>query len=351
VNYEAGKGTQAFYSSNYRLAAPTDLKIIESQNFAITGKSGQGDPGKESLESPNFGSEKKPFLFNAEKESNVYESSAKGSKISGHKLEKRTNDRNPTQAYEENVGKGKIAELEEAKQENPEGRNLKRPAESDKFPENTELFTQPDSPNNRNLRRKKGVEQEVPMFEENEEIRYPGFIADYFFSAVFYYHENYSRFSRCAQGVCSFLLQTILIGVILSGMGNSYAEDKGRSFGTLLGNLMFQDVAVAFSMVIVSNLLLGALLCLFFRRPPVVSGSEEVRGSRKKEFFGLFIMLLIIFGTVIAVALLEMSMDHMFSVLWVICLFIGFLFDFFCIQLIKVLVFNYFSPGLILPVS
>ena len=354
---KAEPNPRAGYTSAPRLSGLTELKSedLPSSQAKPTGRFGSGSKPAEAfrspLESPAHGDfEKKPFLSSVESQEklNILKQDDYNDEVKGHSS-KRSNDRYPTQAYEERLFKG-TQHLEEAKQENL-GSDLNSGKEAGRYPENTELFTQPDSPNHRHLiRRKKADNQEVPMFEEPEDIRYPGFIADYYFSAPLFYHENYSRFGRCAQGVCAFLMQTILIGLIISGMGTSYAQDKGKSFDSILQNLLFQDVAVAFSMVIVSNLFMGALLCLFYKRPSVIAGSEEVKYDRRKEFIGLVFILLIIFGTVIGVGLLELTMDHYFSMLWVICLFIGFVFDFFFVQMIKVLVYNYFSPYLILPI-
>lgn len=235
---------------------------------------------------------------------------------------------------------------------------LQKPIEEEKIAENTELFTQPDSPKGRmQFRRKKHDDQEIPNIEERQELRYVAWIANYFFSAIMLYHENYTRFSRCCQGVCSFLLQAIFIGLIISGLGSSYGEDKGNTIDSQVSNLIFQDIAIAFSMVIVTNLIVGAMLCLFFRRTKVqqyYSDGDKLRidkNNKLRERIGIAFVLMIIIGTIIGVGFLEMSMLSTGSMLWVICLFIAFIFDFFVVQILKMVIYNYFWPGLILPVS
>lgn len=232
-------------------------------------------------------------------------------------------------------------------------RSLPKPLEEEKF-EMTELFTQPDSTTNR-FRKQKHAEQEVMHIDDEQPRPYPGWIADYFFSAILFYHSNYSRFSRCAQGVCSFFLQTIFIGIIISQMGNAYADDKGGSLETIIKNLVFQDVAISFCMVILANALMGMLLCCFFNMKTVnqfLTETERNAILRKNivmSRIGTGVVILIIIGTVIGVALIEREMTAAGSLLWVACLFIAFLFDFFLIQILKVLIFTYSFTGLILP--
>ena len=348
-------------NENYKKKIEIDQKTA---NFNYSGKS--GIPGliqyhegniasmRSPLESPeNQEFERKAFMHHDEK--GLHEGDIVEEDLSDRKY----TDKRPTQPYEDKNSNKKIFNFEDHEEsKEPQlgiklgeyGKGYLNPQIDEKNPEKTELFTQPDSPHTRHMiRRKKGADQEAPVFDDDTPVVYPSFIADYYFSAILFYHENYSRFSRCAQGVCSFFLQTILIGLIVDGMGGTYADDKGQSLESQVSGLLFQDVAISFSMVIVSNFIVGMMICVFFRRPKIVPGMEETYRNRKKEFIGLVIIIVIIFGTVIGVGLLEMSMRYTMSMLWLICLFVAFIFDFFLIQILKVLVYNYFSPGFILP--
>jgi hypothetical protein len=227
--------------------------------------------------------------------------------------------------------------------------------EEEKF-ENTELFTAPNSPRGANqFRRKKHEDQEIPNMLQMEERNYSPWVADYFFSAVLYYHEVFSRVARCTQGVASFLMQVLFIGLVLSGMGDQYAEDKGRRFDVKVANLEFQDVAVGFSMVILCNFFTSLLLVFIFRKvliSPYTFDSERnefIKKNKKIEMVGLMVFSLIILGSVIGTGILEMMMVRDQSVLWVIILFIAFVIDFFLIQILKIAVYHYLTPGLILP--
>ena len=233
-----------------------------------------------------------------------------------------------------------------------------KPLEEEKITENTELFTQPDLPRGQSqFRRKKYENQEVINIEEEAPRRYTGWIADYYFSAVLFYHVNYSRFARCCQGVCSFFLQTILIGIIINGMGTKYADDKGSDLDSQAKNIVFQDVAISFSMVIISNLLVGMMLCCLLMKRTVNQflSENERRSIEKRNMWrsriGFGIAVIIIVGTVVGVGIIEMKMKPTGSLLWVICLFIAFIIDFFLVQILKVLVYGYYAPGFILPIS
>ena len=233
---------------------------------------------------------------------------------------------------------------------------LETPKEDEKYGENTNLFTMPESPRQMtHFRRKKHEDQEIQNFEEEPYSKYSSWIVDYYFSALLFYHSNYTRFSRSAQGICSFYITTILIGSIIGGMGTDYADTKGNTLNSQSSTLEFQDVAISFSMVFISNFLVGILLYfLFFRRPinQHLTESEKEKidyDNRKRTRIGIGIVIFIIVATIIAVALVEMNMNRSGSILWVICMFIAFLFDFFFIQLIKVLIYNYPFGEIILP--
>ena len=175
------------------------------------------------------------------------------------------------------------------------------------------------------------------------------------FSALIFYHEVFSRVSRCAQGVASFLLQVLTVGLILAGMGSKYAEDKGKRFDVKVRNVLFQDVAVAFSMAILCNLLTSVLLVLVFRKRLISQYAFDSergdlsQGNKKVEMTGLVIFSLVIIGSVVGTGLTEMNMNRDGSILWAIVLFIAFIFDFFLIQMCKIGVYNYLMPGLVLP--
>ena len=227
--------------------------------------------------------------------------------------------------------------------------------EEEKY-ENTELFTQPSSPRNQlQFRRKKHEDQKIHQLNEVQDRVYMAWVANYFFSALIFYHEVFSRVSRCAQGVASFLLQVLTVGLILAGMGSKYAEDKGKRFDVKVRNVLFQDVAVAFSMAILCNLLTSVLLVLVFRKRLISQYAFDSergdlsQGNKKVEMTGLVIFSLVIIGSVVGTGLTEMNMNRDGSILWAIVLFIAFIFDFFLIQMCKIGVYNYLMPGLVLP--
>ena len=90
---------------------------------------------------------------------------------------------------------------------------LKSRTEQVKYGESANLFTMPDSPRQVNQFRNND-DQEISNFEPRT--KYSSWIVNYYFSALLYNHSNYSRFSRCSQGVCSFYLKTVLIGLLVT---------------------------------------------------------------------------------------------------------------------------------------
>lgn len=216
----------------------------------------------------------------------------------------------------------------------------------DKHSDNTDLFTAPNSP------RKK-----ILMFTANEPVKrkYPACIGNYYLSGLCFYHENYTRAVRCSQGVCSFFIQTLLIGLVIKGTGEDYSESKGKSFSKIFSNIEFQDISVAFVMTIVANFTVFIGICACFRnRMPAAFATEQDRlnimsKNSKKEIFRFVIIAGVVLFLTLGIGILELEMKEQQSIFWFCCELIAVIFDFCCVQTIKVLIFGLISQGLILP--
>ena len=223
------------------------------------------------------------------------------------------------------------------------------------YTEGTQLFTQTDTDRQHYRRTKKGqdIYQEVHIFEDTTRMKYPMWIADYYVSGVLFYHEIYSRFSRHSQGVASYLLQILLIGIILKGLGNAYIDDKGSSLEDQAGNIQFQDVGIALAVVLVTNIVVWSLeFSLFQKIRPVGGNAERLRIQREnrcKAKIGFLILLLVVVGGIVSIGFIEMTMDIQGSLLWVCLIFISFLFDCFFVQILKVIIYHRYVEGIALP--
>ena len=124
---------------------------------------------------------------------------------------------------------------------------------------------------------------------------------------------------------------------------------------TQINSLVLQDVLLVFAVVFIANLIVGIKLCCLFFRHPInqnLSENESLKNSHKtRKIIGVVIVIFIVFIGTIAVTFAELNMNPNQSILWFIWLFIAFLFDFFFIQLLKVLIYYCSFEGIILPSS
>ena len=226
-----------------------------------------------------------------------------------------------------------------------EGSDLDKPQDIEKVVENTELFTQPNSP--------KGGTSSI--FELRPIRRYSCFIVHIYISSFCYFHKNYSRSSRNSQGVVTFLLYILLQGFIIKGLGHSYTLSKGTSIESLSRSLNFEDLAISSFLVIISNIFtLISIGCCFFNRLPPVDSTEQDRVRflnkiNKKEGVRFVLVATIIIILIISIGAIEIGLEIEDSRLWFVLLAISFVFDCFCVQFVKMIIFRLLGSRFILP--
>lgn len=226
-----------------------------------------------------------------------------------------------------------------------EGSDLGKPQDIEKVVENTELFTQPNSP--------KGGTSSI--FELRPIRKYSCLIVHIYISSFCYFHENYSRSSRNSQGIITFLLYLLLQGLIIKGLGHSYTLSKGTSIESISQSLKFEDLAISSFLVILSNTVtLISICCCFKNRLPPVDSTEQDRirilnKINKKEGIRFVFVAMIIILLIISIGIIELSLEIEDSKLWFVLLALSFLFDCFFIQLVKMAVYKLFGSRFILP--
>lgn len=222
--------------------------------------------------------------------------------------------------------------------------------------EGTQLFTETGTERIRFRRNKKDgeVNQEFQNPDDERIVKYSMWIADYYWSA-WLFHRIYSRFSRHSQGIMSILVQILLIGVVIKGYSGEYVNSKGKSLNGQAGNLIFQDVAVAISMALISNLAVAPVVCLFFKQEKIIGSENERKTGAKKQKYrrntGVILIAVTVIGASIGVGVIEMSMQVPSSLLWLCCIFLSFIFDFFIIQPIKALMYKNISESIFFPTN
>jgi hypothetical protein len=226
-----------------------------------------------------------------------------------------------------------------------EGSDIEKPADIEKVVETTELFTQPNSP--------KGASSS--FYDPRPRRRYSAWIVHSQSSAICFFHENYSRSSRSSQGVTSFLLQVLLIGIIVKEMGEDYISAKGSSFKSISKNIEFQEVAAAFLMSVAANFFtLVVLSCCAVNRLPSVDCTEADRirilsQINKKEISRFVVVSFFVVLAIVAIGVIELGLNESESIFWFFCAFIAVLLDFSVIQITKVIVYKCFGAKFVLP--